>query len=523
MKFVVQDQSFQSRLDAIIELRDKKQIDDVKELALTLYDDAKEQNNVEVQNIASYYLAEMSFYVNEFDQCSTLCWGLLQYYENHDKDNLYIVTCNLLGALYQEKLDMHNAILYFFKGYQQATLVGEKAMECRILNNIGSLFFAVECYDEALQYFMKVLHILEENMISEEVYEIVLVNILATYVRQKRVKDAIAWESKYQKILKNVNHVIAQLGYLSYRVAKDAYQNDVEMMREHLDEMLEESEKKWVGSVTSALVLDCIESCIQIACYEEAKKAFSIVEKHVIEDDYKIQLRIADLYIQMYQKTEKNELLVPYLKAYYTYHQKLSLKDNEIEYMILKNIVQLEEERYVKKKLMYRQAQLSAQNEYDAFTGLLHKTSYVDYVNMYFLNKNPSQFAAFLMVDVDDFKYVNDTYGHMYGDEILHALSKLLKSHLHSSDIAGRIGGDEFSFVLISVDTLENLYERLQRILEDVKHIHIKDEERTLSISIGGVYTNQSLTYEKLVKVADEALYQAKAKGKNMFVVIEQR
>lgn len=522
MKFVVQDQSYQPQLDIVMNFRDKKQIQNMKKAAIRLYEEAISNNNVEVQNIANYCLAESYFYLNDLDKCFALCWGLFEYYEDNVKDMVYVITCNLLGILYQEKTDMHNAITYFFKGYQQAEIEKSKEFEYRILNNIGSLFFDVECYEEALEYFMRVFHSIEENQVFGEIYEVTLVNILLSYVRKKDIESAIQWEKKYRQVFQDSTNIMGRLGFMTYEIIRDAHNQDLVSMKANLTTFLDFAKENWADLLTSTLILDTVEACLLLEAYDDAMKGFALIEEKVINEDFKIRLKMTDLYVQMYKKTNNKPMLLKCLKKYYEYHHKLGERDSEIEYRNLKNIVQLEEERYVKKMLMHRQAELSAKNEYDAFTGLLHKKSYVEYVNNYFSNKNEDQYAVFAIVDVDNFKVINDTLGHMYGDKVLRTLSKILRHNVRENDIIGRIGGDEFSFVLKDMNDTKIVRQKLQNILDEVNQVKLSEMEQGLSISVGGVTTNKVSEYTSLLKDADEALYKAKDKGKNTYVLIEK-
>lgn len=521
MKFVVQDKNFQALLDMVMKFRDNKQIQNLKTATLRLYEEANKHHNIEVRNIAKYCLAEVYFYFNDMDNCFSACWELIEYYEDHEKDMIYMVTCNLLGLMYQAKTDLHNAVTYFFKGFQQAEIEQSREFEFKILNNIGGLFFDVECYDEALYYFMRVFQSIKQNHFSDEIYEVTLTNILVSYACKKDIQSAIEWENQYQEVFQNSKNFMGKLGYMSYKVIRDAYKHDIPSMKKSLDAFLEFSDQHWAGILTTTLVLEVIEACLSLNAFEEALLGFACIEKKMVKEDYKVRLKMTDLYVQMYKKRSNQAMLLHYLQEYYDCHRKLSEMDSQVEFHNLRSVVRLEEERHIKKKLMLKQAELSAKNEYDSFTGLLHKASFVEYVNAYFLKKRNEELAVFIIFDVDNFKGINDTFGHIFGDQALHALSEVLRRNMRENDIIGRIGGDEFSFVLKDIKNEETIHHKLQKILDEVNQIKLDGMKQGLSISIGGVVTKESLAYESLLQVADKALYQAKSKGKNTFVLIK--
>ena len=121
------------------------------------------------------------------------------------------------------------------------------------------------------------------------------------------------------------------------------------------------------------------------------------------------------------------------------------------------------------------------------------------------------------MIDIDNFKTFNDTYGHAAGDQILVKIAESLYDSTRSSDYVFRYGGEEFLIVLIETSKTEayTIIERLRRKIQE-KSIYLqKDEKVKVTISAGIAVYNGHPDYECLIKVADDALYQAKANGRN--------
>ncbi len=144
------------------------------------------------------------------------------------------------------------------------------------------------------------------------------------------------------------------------------------------------------------------------------------------------------------------------------------------------------------------------------------------YNRRHFLDALKSEFDHFelskkhfyvMMIDLDDFKVVNDTYGHLYGDEILKGVAKAISSCLREHDIVARYGGEEFS-VIISHNTLESgkmIAERIRKAVEDMKY----RGENNITVSIGIVKNKANDTLLGIMKRSDNFLYEAKGKGKN--------
>jgi len=123
---------------------------------------------------------------------------------------------------------------------------------------------------------------------------------------------------------------------------------------------------------------------------------------------------------------------------------------------------------------------------------------------------------ALLFLDLDNFKEINDQYGHLVGDRLLRALSQRLRNTIRESDIASRFGGDEFVILLKDIKTVENTKKVTQHIVDSIsKPFTINDEKIYISASIGISFYSYKATIDRLLKNADEAMYKAKKDGKN--------
>lgn len=132
-----------------------------------------------------------------------------------------------------------------------------------------------------------------------------------------------------------------------------------------------------------------------------------------------------------------------------------------------------------------------------------------------------------LMVDLDHFKRVNDTFGHLAGDEVLRAVAQMLESEIREYDSAGRFGGEEFAVLIpdSAAPDVVSIAERLRRRVTELEIIAPTDAgSRTiagLSASIGvAVYPNSGTTLEQLLLTADSAVYTAKSNGRNQVVTL---
>ena len=131
--------------------------------------------------------------------------------------------------------------------------------------------------------------------------------------------------------------------------------------------------------------------------------------------------------------------------------------------------------------------------------------------------------GTFVIIDVDDFKSVNDTYGHQHGDAVLKKVADTLKNSFKSTDIVMRLGGDEFVVYVAGMADYQVAQSRLKTLVDHLHQIPVYDEPgNCISVSAGAVINEGSYPdYESLYKAADNCLYKAKEQGKNCFVLYD--
>lgn len=157
----------------------------------------------------------------------------------------------------------------------------------------------------------------------------------------------------------------------------------------------------------------------------------------------------------------------------------------------------------------------------DSLTHLYNNETTKMLIGNYLLRDGKDGKHALLIMDIDDFKHVNDTWGHLFGDAVLRGISQKMKQLFRSTDVLGRIGGDEFVIFLKNAGSIDFIKEKSAELLK-VFSDSFRDEARGYNISgsIGiAVYPQHGATYTELMAHADKALYDAKDGGKNGFVV----
>jgi diguanylate cyclase (GGDEF)-like protein len=121
-------------------------------------------------------------------------------------------------------------------------------------------------------------------------------------------------------------------------------------------------------------------------------------------------------------------------------------------------------------------------------------------------------------MDMDDFKHVNDTHGHLVGSRLLSEVGSLLKQSVREEDTVIRYGGDEYTVILVETDAAgaENVAERIRKSIEGHLFLAVEGFNIRITASLGcACYPEDALTRTELMEMADQAMYRGKANGKN--------
>ena len=169
---------------------------------------------------------------------------------------------------------------------------------------------------------------------------------------------------------------------------------------------------------------------------------------------------------------------------------------------------------------------LADKAEHDQLTGVLNKISFKTAAEALRQKEPTKTTSVFIMLDMDNFKLVNDTLGHTTGDDILSSFAKLVRQLFESEYIIGRLGGDEFAlFTLTEEADKEALKTTIAKHLEVLRTEFLKqykeyNESCGLSLSAGAyISTDKDISFDTMYKTADNALYDSKNMGKNTYTV----
>lgn len=162
-------------------------------------------------------------------------------------------------------------------------------------------------------------------------------------------------------------------------------------------------------------------------------------------------------------------------------------------------------------KILFEKTQI------DALTGVYNREACERLVTEYLQEKDTTTLDAFIIMDIDYFKQINDRFGHKMGDQLLIEFSTLLRQHFAQQDIVSRLGGDEFIVFMKDID-VDLVSQKLQILCEQMhRAIEYNGESQEISLSVGVIIIQEARAFGALYMMADEVLYEVKHEGKNGF------
>ncbi len=223
---------------------------------------------------------------------------------------------------------------------------------------------------------------------------------------------------------------------------------------------------------------------------------------------------LADRMSILIQEKEKQQI---------SYQEKLQQHNLTLEQQVQARTLKLNEAAEIAnqkanllEKVNYRLEEIATR---DGLTGLLNHSAFIEQFKHIIEDaKRYEYYISVLILDIDNFKKINDTFGHIIGNKVLCSLSNILKDELRESDIAARFGGDEFLIVLTRATHVEAV-DKAEKLRHKFSKLKLNEAEKLLcSISIGVTtvdWRNHHTDYNLILKSADSAMYRAKKLGKN--------
>lgn len=495
-----------------------------------LYEESIKTNDYYYASISKFY--EGDAYLS-LDDLAKSCEHLLEavsIQQTHGYSD-YLGKCyNVLGVVFFSQCDYVLAMKYFLYALEIAIDNKDHYTQALIYNNMAAIFLLYNDFRHSRQFFMKAIHgKLNKQKTSLDdscIFLRMRMNTGICYAAEGKIREAQAY---FDEIMANitdeelemVHMYIAEMGLTIYKKSGE--------MDKALDFALHmvESAKKYCNSANIIVTFECIHFLTDQNHFDEAKELLHIVEsvsqKNITNQN---KSSILQEWIYLFKKMKDQKSCNEYYKKYYQLMQEN--KENYIQSQVIaiENRNRLTKVMDTNKELQLQKNEYEKRTSIDSLTCLLNRNGMKQYIKALLEEcKKKQRIINIAIIDIDHFKHINDTYGHLVGDQCIREVAKSLQSMENDRIHGVRFGGDEFLLIGkgITEKTWENIIVKLQNEIREKEIQTGKKESVSITSSIG-VFSHipsKTMEFHDYIHYADFALYQVKKQGRNSYLVYD--
>ncbi len=423
--------------------------------------------------------------------------------------------------MYSDLGDFLTSLHYFLKAYYLTIDHPEFEYHYAIINNLGTLFHEIDCEEKGIEYFIRAFQERRKLHMKFELNDgIILTNILMVYMKLNRAAEAAPWYEVFLKYFSENKHIVLEENRIMLRIFELWHRKHISELKQCLYDFLEIAAKSSDYKNTVRNYMDCIQICISLKLKDQAYLLFRNLEKMEAHHPDSINsARLADIKVELAMQFCSREELYLHLLEAYRLNRKAREQEKRNNLQSILNKMDLENALYEQHIILQRNEELLRSNKLDPFTEVLNKTAFRTHVLDVIRDKNKNEKGAFFILDIDNFKMINDTCGHLVGDQVIVEVAANLQNNLREDDLVGRIGGDEFCIYLQHIKQIDDIEKNAQRIIDNIRTMQLTGYHRHLTVSMGICIVDAEKDFEDIFMKADHALYEAKANGRDQFVV----
>lgn len=509
-----------SIIDHINTLIDQKSYQKMTSDICQLFLAAKQSNDPQALSAAHFYLGYQEYELNHYESSIHALQIAIEISETYHLNDYVIRSHNMMGALYAKCSDYYNSLEHYLRVFYVCKEHPELKFRASILNNLGSLFYELQDYEVALDYYDQAYSVCKnEPQHAEKFTPIVLLNRIETLSCMDKFDEAKQCYQENEQLLFAYNRPLAKCLILLTQALKlhagNADEQALQKLREFLKHSADSDDFDYLfkGYVRAANLF--------IDLQQEDLAAQTIQHLETMQTCTKMKMQellLKRVLIRFYEKFGKTKRYQEALVELYRCLEEIDHSAKLVYHKCMRLKVNLERLTFEQRQIMEQNKELQRSVNLDPFTEVYNKVYVEQLIEQCLQNANHTQ-TAMLLIDIDLFKCINDTYGHAMGDYVIKESVRVLRNTLRSEDIIGRVGGDEFIVFFNNLYSKQLVYEKAALILKQIGNVYIKERNDAVTVSIGICISDQASTYGELFTHADEALYQAKANGRNQYVV----
>jgi diguanylate cyclase (GGDEF)-like protein len=412
---------------------------------------------------ATREIAVIALDAKDYESAKKMAEKAYEIYLNENDKSKASIVARIIGNIYRAQNDKTNSIAYYEKSLSFASEIGSKSYQIKTLIPLAKELIGIDT-NRSIQLLKEALALsIEKDMKSHQLY---------SYNSLRKAEKSLG---NYRNAL---NYAEMEID-ISELLQKEKDDNELVLMKAKLHSKKIEME------------LDTLKESKKLNQFklEKSKKDLELIEKEKQISELKlVKNRYASLVLA-------SLLIICLCTVIYIYRRFIaSNKHNkELNYLATR----------------------------DPLTNCYNRRVLFDFINKDFENSNHSKEYSIILIDIDHFKLVNDTYGHSIGDKVLRNVAKILQTNVSNNDIVSRFGGEEFCIILPTSSQDEAIH-TAETIRQKVANEDFDEVSITCSLGVTSIKFNaQSAT--ELIDQADLALFKSKSRGRNQVTLWDKR
>ncbi|WP_104038415.1 tetratricopeptide repeat-containing diguanylate cyclase [Vibrio jasicida] len=540
----------------ILALKERKQgnYDDSVNLFTALLQSTKQHQDVESKALMNYQLCYTLNQQGQYHKANFFCSSLnnhlaIDHPESFPSDLALRVIANNFDyrGEYDVALELYRRLL---------TKMPTQSDPSGVYNDVGNLLSVLGQYEQAEQYLIQALLARQLEASPLEVAQVEH-SLAAMYNKSKDYDKAISHYKNALTILEDMDYPygkgLTYLGLGSAYVESGNLQSAVPYIRNALELGKRYENKRLETESHLAAGFAYLKNTMLAKALEHGIAALELATEN---SNSALQAKAQLLLSQTYREQGNHLAALSHYQDYATLElanrdannvkaiEALDLTKNEYEYELQltkinneRNLKLLEVEKLAEQKRAYNfvifclltllfvalfiQRKTNIKSKLDRLTGSLNRSSIIEKIRAQTINAPEDMRYVLALIDLDNFKSINDQYGHPTGDIVLKHVCKAIRAKLNRGEYLGRLGGEEFILLLKNVDEIDVPF-RVQSLHKTISDKQIKTENATVlnvTASLAYLSTSKPLTnFDELYSILDQALYQTKQSGHNVMI-----
>lgn len=468
---------------------------------------------------AAYLRGEASFYMGRYDDAVQALSRSISIEKSKRFIGLEAEAYNRLGMLFAFAGYDTIALESYLAAIESAKQNYDMQVHVVALLNVGVLYQGLNNDRKALIYYKKGYEAANSDYAKPNLQLLLLCLIQEAQIfcRMGRYEEAARMKRDIDAYYSVVSRGEFMLSREIFNVYLEEYFGTRENVREQVGKIRNflDCDREFMQQID--FYVDFCAYLIEKEYKEEAREFLNILREKLAATEFlHLRMYIEELEVRYQQKYHGQEQYLDACVRYRAMQQEYEWMLKKFKQKNIANMGNLQEIEKQRKEFEFR-------SKCDLATGLFNKETFQSEVERYLQERNRNVMDALVMIDIDDFKLVNDSFGHLVGDDVILALAKLMCEVFGENSVCGRYGGDEFIVFLKNVTDMVQMESMVEEFRERFGKMGFGKQGSVHSTVSMGVSYNHGLNvpYKTMISCADEALLKAKEYGKNRVTFFE--